>query len=651
MITQLQEILRQVDIFGQSINLSFRQREKYQTSFGGFLSMCMIATIISFFYSNILSFFNMTSVTSNEQLVFEDSPELLVLDPSSFMFAIQIEQQDFINNPFFNVTIEQRHYHRYDNGTQYKYPSQYIDLVQCTYNHFQMIFEKYNIKFEEQYNKLNISNFLCPNLNNENSLNLTVGGTWASTDYYFLKFSVKNCVNDSESTFSWKPTCKSPEQIKEATQNWGSFRFQLYQINYLVNSQKPRDYIQPLLSTDTFYSFVPNTMFIQSDIFFRYKEVNSDRGILMYPDIEKEIYPYREHGDQRDQISINYLTQNNYGAFYFSRSPYKYIIQRDFMRLDELLSYLGGFTQFMIVIVGIFVSIYNREHLKISMANDLYEFDMSLKKQNAKQSHLSNIITEAKQKIIFQKRQSKKQIDSIGQSPDLCLNINQQNEGIDNDQYENQNYQKKILNTNQTVPDKPMITQMKNQVSKYFDQFCQYVKQKYKVKIGLRMIISSFLPFDCLKNDDGIVVEKAINQVNKELDIEYILQQLHEIQKFKKILLDNNQIGIFNFSQKPIIALYQDSQMRRRTKIIVADIDTKSQEFALFKQFNDLVNAFHQIQKQEMKGEYQQININQRLLELLGSSLSQILEKEIALKEQMILCEEDKIDHFPSNQG
>lgn len=34
----------------------------------------------------------------------------------------------------------------------------------------------------------------------------------------------------------------------------------------------------------------------------------------------------------------------------------------------------------MIVIVGIFVSIYNREHLKISMANDLYEFDMSLKK-------------------------------------------------------------------------------------------------------------------------------------------------------------------------------------------------------------------------------------------------------------------------------
>lgn len=31
------------------------------------------------------------------------------------------------------------------------------------------------------------------------------------TDYYFLKFSVKNCISNSESTFSWKPTCKSAE--------------------------------------------------------------------------------------------------------------------------------------------------------------------------------------------------------------------------------------------------------------------------------------------------------------------------------------------------------------------------------------------------------------------------------------------------------
>ncbi|CAD8118980.1 unnamed protein product [Paramecium sonneborni] len=648
MKNQIQEILKQVDLFGQSISLSFRQREKYQTSFGGFLSMCMIGTIISFFYSNIISFFDMTTVTSNDSLVFENDPQSLILDPSTFMFAIQIEQEDFINNPFFNVTLEQRHYQRYDNGTFYKYPSQFIDLIQCTQSHFSYIFDRYNINFEEQFNKLNLSNFLCPNLNNANSLNMTVGGKWSSTDYYFLKFSVRNCINNSESTLSWKPICKSPEQINKSVQSQGSFRFQIYQTNYLINPQKARDYIQPFLSTDTFYSFVPNTMFIQSDIFFRSKEINSDRGILMYPDIEKETFPYREYGDQREQISVNAQTQNQHGAFYFNRSPYKYMVQRDFMRLDELLSYLGGFSQFMIVIVGIFVSIYNREHLKISMANDLYEFEMNQNKTNQNSIHLSNIITKAQQRIIMQRKTSNRKIESIGQSPDIRLNLDKQNEGVEDEQGDNQITQKKILHTNQTVPDKPMISQMKNQISKFFDQFCFYMKKKHKVKISLRMLIGSFLPFDCLKNDDGIVVEKAINQVNKELDIEYILKQLHEIQKFKKILLDSNQIGIFNFSQKPVIALYQDSQMRRRTRIIVGDINANSEDIALYKQFTDLVNSYQAIQKQDTNVEFQLLTLNQRLLQLLGSDLSQILENEIALKQERISC--DDFNQFASQQ-
>ena len=36
------------------------------------------------------------------------------------------------------------------------------------------------------------------------------------------------------------------------------------------------------------------------------------------------------------------------------------------------------------------------------------------------------------------------------------------------------------------------------------------MKKKHMVKIGLRMIIGSILPFDCLRNDDGIVLEKAM---------------------------------------------------------------------------------------------------------------------------------------------
>lgn len=33
------------------------------------------------------------------------------------------------------------------------------------------------------------------------------------SDYYFLKFSVTSCVNDSNSNFTWKPKCKTQDEM------------------------------------------------------------------------------------------------------------------------------------------------------------------------------------------------------------------------------------------------------------------------------------------------------------------------------------------------------------------------------------------------------------------------------------------------------
>lgn len=40
-------------------------------------------------------------------------------------------------------------------------------------------------------------------------------------------------------------------------------------------------------------------MFVQSDIFVRAKNVQTDKGILMYPDQEVEVLGFRELGDMR----------------------------------------------------------------------------------------------------------------------------------------------------------------------------------------------------------------------------------------------------------------------------------------------------------------------------------------------------------------
>lgn len=88
MISRLRDGLSKIDIFGQTITLTFREEEQYKTSFGGFMSVCIIATIISFFYSNIIKFFAMEVVTSTTDFTFSDDPNVLILDPEHFMFAV-----------------------------------------------------------------------------------------------------------------------------------------------------------------------------------------------------------------------------------------------------------------------------------------------------------------------------------------------------------------------------------------------------------------------------------------------------------------------------------------------------------------------------------------------------------------------------------
>jgi len=57
-------------------------------------------------------------------------------------------------------------------------------------------------------------------------------------------------------------------------------------------------------------------MSISADIFVRRKYVETNKGILMYPDKYYEELPYRELGDSKYQILINPIQQDIYATFY-----------------------------------------------------------------------------------------------------------------------------------------------------------------------------------------------------------------------------------------------------------------------------------------------------------------------------------------------
>ncbi|CAD8119316.1 unnamed protein product [Paramecium primaurelia] len=131
--------------------------------------------------------------------------------------------------------------------------------------------------------QLHLQNFLRPNLNFIHSLNLNVGGVWASTDYNFQSFCHQL---QGFSNFTCKPTCKTLDEI-QATLDWqGSFRFKfILQMLYLqsifkqfLNPNRPENYVQPYL----IFFFCSKQNDGQYNIFVRKKRVTTDQEIIMY---------------------------------------------------------------------------------------------------------------------------------------------------------------------------------------------------------------------------------------------------------------------------------------------------------------------------------------------------------------------------------
>ncbi|CAD8182288.1 unnamed protein product [Paramecium octaurelia] len=633
MFTKFKENLRKIDIFGQSITLSFRQEEEYRTSLGGLLSLCIIGTIISFFYSNIIDFFQKNTVSSESEQQFSEDPSTIKLLPNNFMFAVQIEQDNFTTSPYFNITVEQRAYIRDENGTQKKMPSVYVDLVPCTIEHFKPIFDQYNASFEDQFKQYNLNNFLCPNLDHPLTSNLTVGGAWTSKEYSFLKFSVTKCKSNSGNNFSWKPQCKTEEEMLQVLKSVGSFRFQVYTTNYLINPGSPKHFIQPYIAIEQFYSFVPNAMFVQSDIFLRPRTITTDDGILMYPQKSTQTYITRDYMDNREQSAISNLVPGYYGAFYFNRSPYSYDITRNFMRLDELLSNLGGFSQFMIAVIGVLIKIYNREHMVIEMANDLYEFDLNKKRNNTIEANNALLASSQRGREALKRSMHKIKGDSSIQIKSMST-FNQKpmmGQFLSPKSIEKQESLKlkECINSHRSSKLK-RVSQLKVQCSAIFEQFKQLMVASQHIGISIKLILSQIMPFECIQSDECVVLKKAMAQVNKELDIQYIIRQLHEMVKLKRVIFNSDQVTLFNFSHRPTISLIRDKRNRKST-VLKQILENPSHEIVLSQLFTDLVNSYQKLiglDDQVLSDE--EIRFNQRLISLLGSKLPHLLEKELA---------------------
>ncbi|KAL4475994.1 hypothetical protein ABPG72_007880 [Tetrahymena utriculariae] len=364
--------LKFLDIFGQKVILNFHEDSQIQTTFGGIIA-CLVGVIVFiFFYTSTNDFLGKVNFTVQSNNLFSDNPSLLNLTYDRFMVAVNLIQNDFIQNPYVNITLQQRIYTTLPNGTQTK---QFIDiqLEQCTFKHWNSLNKQGDmIITQDQYNQYNISNYLCPKY----GTNFTVQGQIANEVYQYFKFTVTACQNQTDPNTSpnlWKPVCPS-QSAQQKYYNSSTVRIQFLISNFIINPTQVGEFSTRYVANDVFFQIQPGYMYTTADIYLTENIISEDTSLYPWKNIQNQSLAVQQYGDYRQQYTFG--NNSVYGAFFFDRSRFQQQYSISYQKFDTLVAIIGGFVQSVMVVAGILVGIYNQSYYTIELANEIYDFDI-----------------------------------------------------------------------------------------------------------------------------------------------------------------------------------------------------------------------------------------------------------------------------------
>ncbi|KAL4475993.1 hypothetical protein ABPG72_007879 [Tetrahymena utriculariae] len=388
MASQFANKFKYLDIFGKKVILNFHGNSLIQTVFGGIVASLVCAIAIIFCYNQTNDVLNKVNFTVQGNKIFSDNPSQLNLTSDKFMIAVNMIQDNFIQNPYLNITLQQRVYTLLPNGTQIKQNID-IQLEQCTFQHWNSLNKPGDtIITLEQYNSYNISNYLCPKI----GTNLTVQGQIANQIFQFLKFTVTGCQNQTNPQSSpnlWKPVCPSiSAQQKYYSQN--TIRIQFLLSNYIINPTQVGQFSTRYVANDVFFQIQPGYMYTTADIYMTETVISEDRSLYPWKDIRNQSLAAQLYGDYRQQYTFGNNTI--YGAFFFDRSRFKQVYSISYEKFDNLIAQIGGFVQSLVLIASVFVGLYNEMYYTIELANEIYDFDLNCSDKNEKQKNKNDLL-------------------------------------------------------------------------------------------------------------------------------------------------------------------------------------------------------------------------------------------------------------------
>ena len=522
--------LQTLDLFGTPLYLFYNKHKKRYSNIGVFFTIGIIGFLIyEFWQSDFIKkerpiVVDQTMDTFHASALYFDKNRLLTFAVSNS------NNQRFIEPSIFSVIFYKIHVKSNVLGFGEILSKEVTSLSTCSED--DMDYDK------GLYQELGLNNSYC--LTNKS---FKLEGSFAEGDVSYVAATLHICDNLTSNN-----TCKSQSEIDaffKSDEYYFAVNYQSIMIDFY-------DYVDPIKGKMLMeYQFIDPQIKKRFNIYFKEYEMSTDDGTI-FPNINI----LNNFGHDVSNFDFQSRTSNNDDYFQiilYSNNKLEKISRR-YEKLPDSLAQMTGIANFIMILCLMITSQKINLDTMTRILNKLYVFenknnyiDKNQNKISAKfQKELTPVLVKDKKNIkqtIFMKKLE----ESKESKPNSSLSM-------DNSQIKTEKGDKIKKKLTVLASHKERIFNFFKKTTKKDDDgrinltFWQYVRHKLVQIFGYR--------------------DRVVNQLEtiffKELDIIRLLTRLHEVEKLKLILFDEDQLILFNSLSRPMVNLHNNHSLQSK---------------------------------------------------------------------------------------
>ncbi|EAR86365.2 transmembrane protein, putative (macronuclear) [Tetrahymena thermophila SB210] len=362
MLQQVTKFLKQIDIYGQSVQLSFQKKNSFNTVFGGFISFTVLCSFLvgCWFFGKELYFKENPQVIMQERSV--NSPKRVDVRPDNLiiMMGISDNNSNFFNDPtIFSVNAVQLTQISVKDPTTGQQTIQLVNnpktIKQCSMRDVQIP------DLVDFFQNLNYTALYCfDSQKNE----VYFEGDFNQKQFSQLFVYFQKCQNSTSSQI----ICKSQEEIDKSLL---LTKLSIFISDHIID---PLNFENPVSNkANTLYSSTSSQFPQEASLFLTNYYIDTDAGVFYQQMKEQQTFAFASYevaplfGDPNVLMKINIRLQKlkeNY-------------MKRQYLKLADVVAQIGGLLKILIIIGALFSDPFQKLQYFKAVIDEIYQFQSS----------------------------------------------------------------------------------------------------------------------------------------------------------------------------------------------------------------------------------------------------------------------------------